>query len=199
MKFSPKNLIPAAAFAAVASVAISAPAQALSLNGSIDYMGGAVTWTGSGSGATANYDFDFGVSQFSATTMCEGDFSCPDSITFNDFSIVNGTASAAGSIIDGIATTLGGGTNVSFFLTGVNASETATGVTLGLSGFFSDGAGNVFGTGNFSSQLSVRQDGSTTLSGNLITDVPTPAAVMPILAGLFGAASKRKRSEEENA
>lgn len=197
MIFSSKYLVPAAAFAAVASVAISAPAQALSLSGSIDYTGGAVTWSGSGSGATANYDFAFDVAQFSSTYLCEGDFTCPDSISFNNFSIVNGSVVEA-SLIDGIATSTPAG-NVSFFLTGADASQTATGVNLGLSGYFAavGDPQTVLGHGFFSSQLAVRQDGKTTLSGNLVTDVPTPAAVLPILASLFGAASKRKRDSEE--
>lgn len=194
MIFSSKNLIPAAAFAAVASVAISAPAQALSLTGTMEFSGAPVTLTGSGEGALANYNFNFGGPQDIKTQICSGSFLCApsDSINFYNFAINNGSVVPT-KLIDGIATTEGN--DISFFLTGVDTDVTGSGVTFGLSGYFAAALDpkTVLSSGSFTTQI---KTGATTFSGNLEA-VPTPAAVLPILAGLFGAASKRKRDGEE--
>ena len=207
MNFIGNKLIPAALFAATASVVMAAPAHSLSLVpgssfsfDSKDETPVDATFDGS------TLDFDFVEALNGETSGSTGSFIDGD-IQFYDFSVSGITPNffpGGGSLdndpvtfITGISTNLGApDDSISFVLTDVaNVFVSDTSYTFTLLGDFvgSDPTDPFAGYGSFTGQYDLLTD---TWSGNLRA-VPTPAAVLPILTGLFGAASRKKNEEEE--
>ncbi|OKH10831.1 PTPA-CTERM sorting domain-containing protein [[Limnothrix rosea] IAM M-220] len=187
MNFIGNKLIHAALLAATVSVVATAPAQALNLKGSLGFVGGVdITSTGDGD------DFDFAFLNPSVILRAEDDFApAGDSIDFTNFSIVDaGIGGTIDPFITGIASSKG---DVNFVLENIGSfMNNGSTIEFTLAGYFTDGAGNFGGTGTFSGDFDIT---TGTFSGGL-TAVPTPAAVLPVVAGLFGAASRKKQEEE---
>ncbi|NJN72987.1 MAG: PTPA-CTERM sorting domain-containing protein [Limnothrix sp. RL_2_0] len=210
MIFSYKNLIPAAAFAAVASVAVSAPAQALSLTGSVLFDDVTVLVTEaapSTEDGDAAFAFPLGDADQAFST---GSFVVPNGVTpANDGAIsifgplvISGGAlsSTANPFLQDIDSDQGALdfvlTSISSYMEDFNGGGKA--YAFSMKGYFTDGLGTTFaGAGVFDGRIIVDGNGGIGKFGGTLTAVPTPAAVLPVLAGLFGAASKRKGEGEE--
>lgn len=201
MNFLRNNLLPSALVAATV-IGIAAPeANALSLTGDIS-IGGNVRWTNNSSNRHT-FDFFSGTYVNPATNnttqigTCSGDFNCVDTAGIADLSNL---AVGLNDIVDitfltGIATDLG---DVSFILDKVTLALSQMGnlkkADLILEGYFANASGKVLGNGLLTTQKI--SNANTTYSATIATDVPTPAAVLPVLGGLLGFASKRKQREE---
>lgn len=204
MTFIGNKLIPAAFFAAVASIAIANPAQALKLSGGFDFDGFltdiAVT-------DEDNFTIDFNEAHDDSALIgqCSGSFETPVCTGSDTYRVnISDSLAVSGGVLtvntnpflSGISTDQG---FVDFRLDDVdvfsafsNGAVDATGFLL--TGAFYDDSGEFAGKGVFTANQ-IGEDGS--FSGSLATAVPTPAAVLPILTGLFGAASRKKQEEEE--
>ncbi|NJN72994.1 MAG: PTPA-CTERM sorting domain-containing protein [Limnothrix sp. RL_2_0] len=206
MNFFANKLIPAALFATTASVAIALPSQALEISpgSAFGFAGGLVdisvtdkdnyTITFAETASIYNCSNDF-------TAECDGDATADVLLGFDPrtISVVNGALdpTTADPFFSGITTT--NSDPVSFVLTSIETmfainSPFSQMVSMVLTGKFYDGSGSVVGIGSLTAQDIIMT--AETFSGSLaVTAVPTPAAVLPMLMGIFGAASKRKKEE----
>lgn len=206
INFLTNKLIPTSLLAATAVMTIAGSAQALELsNGSaFGFAGGLVeldvvdannySITFAETTSIYNCSGDF-------TAECDGDATADVMLGFDPrtLSVVNGELdpTTIDPFLSNITTT--NSDPVSFILTGIEtmfAMDNGQTQMAGLSlfGNFYDETGSVVGFGSLTSQ-DIFMVGET-FSGSLaVQAVPTPAAVLPMIAGLFGAASKRKEEE----
>lgn len=202
MNFLSKKWIPAALFAGVTSVVVTAPAQALSLKGSVifdDVVARVSNDIFASSDGTATFNFIGGAEQ----EFSFGDFDNGDTVmgVFGPLVINAGSLiSTANPFLTDIDTDSQG--PVDFVLTSISSySELVNNGTksfeFALHGYFTNGS-TVEGNGVFDGRITVDSGGDGKFGGSLKA-VPTPAAVLPVLGGLFGFASKRKREAEGNA
>lgn len=198
MIFSSKYLVPAAAFAAVASVAISAPAQAFAIGEGFRFNVDSLTITGT----PDNYTFDFGsngvgVGDFGFGEIAQdlgGNFVVGDSIVIKD--IVEPGQPPVADWLTSID--YAPGQQAKFDLTSISYTVVDGFLNLKFDGFLKDsGSGSFLSLGSFTMTdlvVGAENIGTGTIK---VTDVPTPAAVLPVIGGLLGMASKRKRNGEE--
>ncbi|AFY38330.1 hypothetical protein Lepto7376_2028 [[Leptolyngbya] sp. PCC 7376] len=199
MNFIGNKVIPATLFAATASFAISAPAQALDFSGvgQVEISGFEVVSDGAGG-------LDF-VGLELAILGAVQDEDGVDIAAWSPY-VVGGALNSVGSLTDVsagaltddvFAFTFGDGSTLEFDLTSPVSIQSLAPLEAGLLGdlIFTDATGvsSIFAGAHLTSQ-SVG-DVATSFSISL-TPVPTPAAVLPVLTGLFGVASRKKQEEE---
>ncbi len=130
------------------------------------------------------------------TTVGSGDFDGSDLVFYNGpLEVINGVATPLADFIVDINTSAG---ILTFSIDSVteytellvNGTKT---YSMGVIGNFFGEDGSVVGSG----AMNFTHSSTGALSGSLdVKEVPTPAAVLPIVAGLFGAASRKKQEEE---
>jgi len=191
MIFSSKNLIPAAAFAAVASVAISAPAQALTFgNGPITVASDTLVefeFISQDAGF-----FNRGLSSFGVCVISGTD--CTPAATLFDSAQPSPVQVGDKAQFEFLSTN-----SYSLFLRTNNPARFLYSVNaLNASGEMFADFGSVLGDIAWEdiNPLPKSDEDYNDFVVNY-TDVPTPAAVLPIIGGLLGAASKRKLNVEE--
>ncbi|AFY36922.1 PEP motif putative anchor domain protein [[Leptolyngbya] sp. PCC 7376] len=209
--------VAAATVMGVSMVSVT-PAQALTLEGDdkIDILGTLEVTNGGG----GNYDFDFwefgtsGQEGLSATGTA-GKFQLGDFVGISDISLPDADAFGTAPLDDFITDILlADGSIADFDVSSVAFSAREVGADtifdLVFDGFIETSTGQTAAAlGSFSSQIGtsfIVEDGSNntaTFSGTLrvkredeITEVPTPAAILPTLFGLGGLAAKRKKRDD---
>ena len=196
MNFNGNKVVPAALFAATASIVVSTPAQALDIVGDLGFsttdLGELVTLTDDMDGT---WTLDFGDL---TADHCSGtlDIGCAtDAFGFNDIGLVGGAGSFSLETAGTVLSTINGkDLELDTFTLDVFDGIDGGNFLISLTGDFSPG-GDAFGFGGGGFIGSIEVDGGE-IGGVIAEVVPTPAAVMPVLAGLFGAASRKKQEEE---
>ena len=202
MNFIGNKLIPATLFAAAASVAVAAPAQSMELVQFSTDEGGSelLSLVDNGGGS---YTLDWGhIAADDCTAFFSGlGLTCPgDSLDFQDVALTGDGTSFSLDLMGGTDALLVdniGGSVTDYYIESLTVELLSPNVhVINFAGFFDPdavpgiGGSSGFSTGNIFSDTGVVTAGS-------IEVVPTPAAVLPILTGLFGAASRKKNEEEE--
>lgn len=203
MQFINNKLIPTVLCAAAASVAIANPAQALMLTGGFDFDG---FLTDLNVTDKDNFTIDFNESHDDTALIgqCTGSFADPGCTGDDTYRVdIADSLKVSGGVLtvntnpflSNIDTVNHGLVDfrlddVDVFAAFNNGSAEATGFLL--KGAFYNANGERTGRGVFTANA-IGQDGA--FAGSLEA-IPTPAAVLPILTGIFGAASRKKEEQE---
>lgn len=197
MNFLRNQLIPAALLAGVSSFVMTVPASALDFKGVNKMTFSGVYPAPLGTYVEGTNVFDFGSNGITPggvvlTSVLGNPAWVPSILSTGNAYDVDFDADLPGHTLFSIALNNTPGETLQFILNSASISDNDPfqAVFSGTMQLLTGGA-----TYSVSGDFSSDGDGK----GWSFTAVPTPAAVLPVLAGLFGAASKRKREAESLA